>query len=473
VQYVNYCLQDSCNEKNYLKYDMLLSSCFPYPVPDTNDFLGSHPEAAHTCSYYINDFYANSDFPSDYYPENGKAWTPVYAKAEGIVMPSLFSSPAMWANHYDAGMLTTTPLCRSTDNIVRSLYLCKMIQTLSDFSKTELSRDYGMDTSTVYQSPWCKMCVPVEPVYTCQSGYTIATPLTTLDGAVRDLFDPSGLLAQMAAGAFVSVKSMGCNVQCEPGTWLTCSTPDYNCRYHVPRDFDMLAPPAGGFNSWVQNVLIQYRDPINALPDYPPPIAGRCFPCNESIGRQHYGKVLDIVPVRDGSTITQMNYRCAGGALAPQRCGLNQAAVVDARGYATQCVCSDGFFRNSSHNDACDFCPAGFYCTTHLNNQYGADSQRACPDGTYSFAGSSACTQCTTQDCPDPSQSRVRCMQLSSTAKTDGQLNFQRSDAICEDCSKCIELGYKKADAMPCLNVATLDSGAAAAGLTRAPVGGG
>ena len=463
--YISYSTQDNEHLKAYMKYDILLSSCFPYPVPDVNDFLGAHPEAAYTCSYYLNDIYADDETPESYYPENSAQWTPVYAKAEGIRMPSLFPSPASWASQYASGVLTAAPVCASDAGTSRALYLCRMRQTLSAFTIKELNGDH-LDTTMVYGSPWCKMCIPVEPHYTCPAGTTITYPLATLDGAVRNTFDPAGV-------AINQYHFLGCSVQCEPGTWLTCTTPDYNCRYHVPRDFDMTTPADGGFNTWVRNVLIQYRDSINALPDYPPPLAGKCFPCNESIGRQHYGKVLDIVPVRDQSNrIAQLNHRCPGGPSAPLKCGTNQGAIVDSRGYATQCVCADAYFQNSSHNGACDPCPAGYYCTAQLNDQYGADSQRACPDGSYSFAGSSACTPCTTQDCPDPSQSRVRCMQLSSGTKSGGLFNFQVSDAVCADCSNCVELGYKKDDGVPCLNVATLDSTGVAAGLTRAPTAG-
>ena len=463
--------QERCTVQ--MGYDYLFTQCVPYPSQFPIELMTTYPGADQTCAYYIEDFRYNiggRDYPEQLRPGyKVPPWSVVMAQSVGFDFPSLIPTPWDWASQIasDAGNLVTPlpaggaqlvsrTVCKSDDGIMRNLSLCQMQQYNNAAAQRAMAICQQPPIST-YAAPWCKMCIAVEAPYMCKAGFTVYSPVETVDGKVKYAID----------------QARDCNMPCAVGTWLTCrnipTSDDETCTYHVPRDIDFTATQFAV--SWRKNVLTTYMDNINVVPNYDPPYNGQCFPCSAAYGVMHYGLTPRITVVMKDRVITQMSHRCPGGPAVPEECPLNQVALVDSSGYAKTCVCADSYFQNSKHNGACDFCPAGYYCTALFNN-LGPDRQQLCPDGTYSAIGSSACTSCNKNDCPDPSQSRIRCMKLSSTAKSGPLLDFQTSDAICEDCSKCIELGYNKDDAVPCLNVATYDSIAFDESLTRAPYGG-
>jgi len=364
-------------------------------------------------------------------------WSTLYAQENGIDMPDLIPTPNQWASNFVDTSSTGIPVCKTGDGFSRKAFVCNV----KHYSRAVLVTDDTNPLAFLRHNVDCLLCMPQEADYTCPAGTTVKNYVHTINDRVP----------------FTVNKATECTVLCEEGTWMTGSTPITEMStYHVPRDIDVF--PAGKDNyRWISNLFRTHQDKINAIPGLVLPVNGKCFPCNESVRIPHNGKFYPITYMPDDGLIRQMNHRCPGGISPPEKCPLHMVSLVDSRGYTAQCICADSYFRNSTKNGICEICPAGFFCTAELNN-IKADNLQQCPSNTYSLDGSSACTVCTQQSCPDPSQSRQACKQVELSVKPTGNLNFQTKDAGCEKCSRCIELGYNLEDAVPCFGIAKIGS---------------
>lgn len=286
--------------------------------------------------------------------------------------------------------------------------------------------------------PACLVCLPVVQDATCPAGMTPEAPLATVDGCV---LKPS---------------SARCTIPCAPGTWMSCAwvQATEECVYRPRRDVDI-----DNFRSWRMNNYnplapeTAEATPINLLSDMPNVtlINGMCYPCNASAGRAHYGVTVGSSNERNAAFLS---FFCPGGVAVPTDCPAGYVAPVDSAGRAALCVCRDGYY-HSSASARCEVCPAGFLCTAQRNIA-GDDQLDRCPENTFSLAGATACTPCSTATCYDPGYARTACKQVPTSPDAAYATDHQTQDSTCIPCGICLELGNTASDARPCYRLGAI-----------------
>ena len=228
---------------------------------------------------------------------------------------------------------------------------------------------------------------------------------------------------------------------CVAGTWATCKS-NTSCTYHV-YGIGMSR------STWIY-ILNVHKDDINVPVGSTQTLVGQCYPCTDSGGAQtHYGFTGVTIYGFDVAN-HQMPVFCPGGSFPPVPCAPGSVAfVIPQTGYATDCVCSPGFYGNNYTVDTssnfvsyanikypsvtCNVCNPGYYCVDGY--------AQPCPLGTYSsFTGMSICSPCTTAPCPDSATFRPLCPKGST-----------QDALVCISCLLCSNLGSKDPKAQYCL----------------------
>ena len=299
----------------------------------------------------------------------------------------------------------------------------------------------------------CNVCVPSKTDGTCKAGQYSQEPVPSTD--------PS-------TGSGTPYGVSKCS-WCEAGSWLTCrsgvSSGDNLCSYPVQRKVwtgtyvddiwyvkqylnasalpDPVPPPQTPLNRhiaydlkwvpeipgrWAANVGLQKSD-INILPQIGT-LIGECYPCKYAVGVSHYGITLN-----GAASNGKLPFKCIGGANPPIQCPDNQVAVMDARGWASECQCDDGYY-SDARGGTCQRCPAGSYCAIDMKNSPYWTQKLPCPKYYYSLAGASICTKCNTDSASCCPSGVKDCGLVRTACLTD----FQDRDSRCIDCTSCREL---------------------------------
>lgn len=316
------------------------------------------------------------------------------------------------------------------------------------------SYDHGSSKDLFDQK--CNICIPSKTTGTCPVGHYSNTPVPATDPV---------------SGSGTPYGKISC-ISCERGSWLTCksgtSVGSNICSYPVQRKIwtgtyvdyswyvreyiDRTAPldpvpaPYTALNkhlsydlhweteqigSWASNIQITKSD-INALP-LQGTLIGQCYACKLAVGISHYGVAASTDSNRFANN--KLDFYCPGGSAAPVSCGTNRVAVMDERGWATDCQCDDGYY-SDTRGGSCTECPAGFYCKIDQKVSPYWTRKLPCPTYHYSLTGQSTCTKCNTDSsscCPsgvkDCGRVRTACL-----------VGFQEKDSYCVDCTSCREL---------------------------------
>ena len=268
---------------------------------------------------------------------------------------------------------------------------------------------------------------------------------------------PNGYYAngQPKSAAGFYYEGVSCSV-CPAGTFNTCVTQS-SCNFH---------PRQSGEDSatWRYRVKTEYQDNINTFV-IPPgtlqvsdtvrqnmeSLVGSCYPCILALSAStNYGYSTPL-PIGYDYTSPSIPMYCPGRDWPPISCPPNSIAPVDpVTKQATTCTCADGYYDlqngqgTSGISDTVAFtsiqtkaivtcapCPAGYFCFAGVKS--------ICPVGTYSAAGASQCSNCTTDAC---SQGFLRPICPAGSS---------RDSLTCVSCLACANLGSTDPNRVHCL----------------------
>lgn len=377
--------------------------------------------------------------PGDYYQNWNGPYTKTFSSVsvQGTdVYDVLPTSPLNWNLFGD----DPKGVCQPSNNICNRRMYCtltqqyKRIPAITGFS---FAKANVQDLSSFTDR--CQFCMPIAcplAATQCRNGFVMRTP-----GLTASLFKDS-------SNYKYAYTSAHCNIPCRPGYWMTCLSADRmkGCTYTVPNSdvaLTVIDPDASARDKQTQIALWinkNRNDNGGQLPMAMTMDRGllidRCFPCAQANGVPHYGSqtfITDKALFDDG----YLDFYCPGGDNPPVSCPPMQVSKIDrATNASGVCKCRDGYYMDAAQ--ACQLCPAGFFCV------FGADKQ-PCPNDSYAPAGVSACTPCRTD-------TRI-CLDGQALRRCINGPDFQSTDAECLDCNECIVGSFTGLGLKPCQNV--------------------
>ena len=385
-----------------------------------NDASISYTQSLRSCtdsSFYVFSMYSTAG-----------SWFSSMTFNDITLASELGKNPSAWIGVYDWNMQAASANnfmnpdlgCHTGDRICRSATTCKMTQATSYFSQTN---------DCVLCPP--RPCTPDEQK--CRNGFVALAP---------------GLKASTEINTQTGFKYVYqmpmCQKSCSPGYWLTCLNSDnvQGCSYLVPNaDMTSVMLDSGSSQADKDRQVAQWIQQNRAASGGVLPVVmilkfglliNECYPCSYANGLSHYGEPLLLV---DNNLLQSgyLSFYCPGGGQAPVLCPPGHVSKIDNATKASgPCQCMDGYY--ATEGGGCQACPAGYYCTFN-------SGKLACPTDTYSVAGASACTPCSTDNtlC-GATQALTRCV--------NGQ---QTQNAQCIDCQLCMYPGTSTG--VPCQRV--------------------